>query len=94
MQVLVVVGDVHALAAKCSRCSTLVAEGADVAVCYVTPSAKVLAGMLEAQRTMTAALRRALDGSAEKIAVFVVSGEAGDGVEECARAWGATVVEQ
>jgi len=49
---------------------------------------------LLAQRRITAALRRTLDGSAEKIPVFVVSGERGDDIDDCARAWGATEVER
>jgi hypothetical protein len=47
---------------------------------------------LDAQRKVTAALRRALDGSAESIAVFVVSRADRDAVVECAKEWGATEV--
>lgn len=76
-----------------ARCSALVADGHEVAVCYVLPVEAGLQASLEAQRKITTELRRALDASAESIPVFVVSGLDGDGVDECARAWGATDVQ-
>ena len=94
MHVLVVLADLQALDAQCERCFVLLEKGNDVAVCYVTPSATQLKEMLASQRRITASLRLALNGSAEKIPVFVVSGQAGDGIEDCAKAWGATVVER
>lgn len=51
-----------------------------------------LQATLDAQRKVTAALRRALEGAAETIPVFVVSQAQGDGIVECSREWGATEV--
>ena len=74
------------------RCERLVAEGHDLAVCYIMASQVTLSATLDAQRKVTAALRRALEGSAESIPVFVVSQDDGQGIVECAREWGATEV--
>ncbi|HEX6277248.1 MAG TPA: hypothetical protein VFZ53_29605 [Polyangiaceae bacterium] len=94
MRVLVVLAEPDVSRATRERCSALLAEGREVAVCHVlNSSSKGLQAHLEAQRKITAALRRALEGGAENIPVFVITGEVGDGVEDCARAWGATDVQ-
>ncbi len=63
-----------------------------LAVCHVVDRAGGLARALEAQRRLTAALRETLGDRAEAIAVFVVTGDRGDTVEDLVRDWGATLV--
>jgi hypothetical protein len=92
MRVLVVLSNPVEAGLVRHRCEGLVAEGHDLAVCYVMASQVTLKAALDAQRKVTAALRRALEGSAENIPVFVVSQVDGDGIAECAREWGATEV--
>jgi hypothetical protein len=92
MRVLVVLVEPIAADGIRERCSSLVADGHEVAVCYVLPVPPSLKASLDAQRRITADLRRALSNSAESIPVFVVTGADGDGVDECATAWGATDV--
>jgi hypothetical protein len=92
MRVLVVLADPIAPHGIRQRCSALVAGGHEVAICYVLPPPPSLKASLEAQRRITADLRQALASSAESIPVFVVSGSAGDGIDDCARDWGATDV--
>jgi hypothetical protein len=92
MRVLVAFSDPVEADVVRQRCGGLVAEGHDLAVCYVMASQVTLKAALDAQRKVTAALRRALEGSAETIPVFVVSQADGDGIVECAREWGATEV--
>lgn len=75
------------------RCSRLLEAGGEVAICYVLPTPLGLHGSLEVQRRITLELRQALETSAEAIPVFVVTGLEGDGVDDCARAWGATDVQ-
>jgi len=75
------------------RCAGLIAEGHDLAVCYVLASQATLHATLDAQRKITVALRRALEESAETIPVFVVSQSDDQGIDECAREWGATEVQ-
>ena len=57
------------------------------------PGQSSLADVLQAQRATTASLRRLLGSAAERVAVFAASDREDDGVEACARAWGATVVD-
>jgi hypothetical protein len=75
------------------RCEAIAAEPGEVAVCRVLegypPS---LAEVVNEQRVTTHALRSALGARAEGIAVFVATAREGDGVEDWARAWGATMV--
>jgi hypothetical protein len=93
MRVLVVLSEPDLSKTLRERCSALIAEGREVAVCHVVGKQAGLEGLLEAQRKITTALRRALEASAEAIPVFVLTGEDGDGVDDCARAWGATDVQ-
>lgn len=93
MRVLILLSDLASADKSSARCSALLGQGDEVAVCCVLPASHGLAGVIDAQRRITAALRRRDDGSADKVAVFVVSGEAGDGIDDCAEAWGATRVE-
>jgi hypothetical protein len=94
MRTLVVLSDPIESETIRERCSVLIADGHDVAICYVLPSEAGLRASLEAQRRITLELRQALETSAETIPVFVVSGLDGDGVDECAHAWGATDVQR
>lgn len=93
MRVLVILPDCVELDAIRQRCGGLVAQGHDLAVCCVLASQATLTAALDAQRRITALLRRALDKSAEAIPVFVVSQGDRDAVDDCARAWGATEVQ-
>jgi hypothetical protein len=45
-----------------------------------------------AQRAITTAMRLVFGERAESIAIFVASSRKGQGIAECARAWGATEV--
>jgi hypothetical protein len=92
MRVLVVLPDPVEVDVVRHRCKALVTEGHDLAVCYVVAPQSNLDVRLDAQRKITAALRQALDGSAEAVPVFVVSEGEGDGIDDCAAAWGATEV--
>jgi len=92
MRTLVVLSDPIESQTIRERCSVLIAGGHEVALCYVLPRQAGLNASLEVQRRITTELRHALETSAEKIPVFVVSGLDGDGVDDCARAWGATDV--
>lgn len=75
------------------RWETARADGAEYAVCYQLPQGSHgLPDMLSAQRTVTAALRKACGSRAESIAVFAITDREGDRVEDCARDWGATEV--
>jgi hypothetical protein len=73
------------------RCAPLLKDGHEIAICCALAPEMNLQASLEIQRRITTALRQVLETSAEAIPIFVVTGEAGDGVEECARAWGADV---
>jgi hypothetical protein len=90
MRVLVVVAEPADGRWIRDRCLPLLAEGHEVAVCCVLPPLTSLEVSLEIQRRVTSELRNAFDGSAETIPVFVASGQ--DGVDECARGWGAADV--
>lgn len=90
MRVLVVLAEPADGDTLRDRCSPLIATGHEIAICCVLPPLTSLVASLDAQRRVTAQLRRAFNGSAEKIAVFVATRE---GVDECAREWGATDVQ-
>lgn len=92
MRVLVVISEPLVAAAMKERCGRLVSEGHEIAVCYPLAPLTNLPTSLGIQRRIASALREGLDKSAEQIPIFVVTGAPGDGVEECARAWGATDV--
>ena len=92
MRVLVVIEEPIDADAIVRRCGTLIAQGHEVAICYVSPAQGTLQSTLALQRRITAALRQALEGSAEEIPVFVVSQSEGDGIDDCARDWGAAEV--
>jgi len=74
------------------RLASQVTSEHEFAICYVAGVPSGLARTLNAQRALTAVLREVLGDSAESVAIFVVSGADGDGVEECATEWGATNV--
>jgi len=74
------------------RLSSQVTTGHELAICYVAGAPSGLARTLNSQRALTALLREVLGDSAENVAIFVVSGADGDGVDECAAEWGATNV--
>jgi len=93
MRVLVVLTDPVDSDALRERFMALVVAGEEVAVCYTLYSQPTLQATLDAQRKITAALRRALGGSAESIPVFVVCAGDRDGIADCAREWGATEVQ-
>ena len=93
MRVLVVLQDPIATESIQERCSQLIAEGHEIAVCHVLPAGEGLRASLETQRKITMELRVAFGASAEAIPVFVISGLDGDGVDDCAREWGATDVQ-
>ncbi|MFZ5890707.1 MAG: hypothetical protein ACOY0T_06615 [Myxococcota bacterium] len=93
MRVLAVLRDPLLPESIAQRCGQLAAQGHQVAVCYVAPTQLGLRAVLEVQRKVTLALRRALDNLAEDIPIFVVTEREGDRVEDCARAWGATEVQ-
>ena len=92
MRTLIVLSDPIEAETIRQRCSVLIADGHELALCYVLPRQADLRASLQAQRRITMELRRALETTAETIPVFVVSGLAGDDVNDCARAWGATDV--
>ncbi len=76
-----------------ARYAAVLVEGGDVAVCCVLPAGHDgLDDALRAQREVTSALRACIPQRAEDVAVLVVSEADELGVEECARAWGATEV--
>jgi hypothetical protein len=76
------------------RCPPSVAQTHQMAVCYVLkPHEAGIEASVEAQRRITLSLRQALNQRAETIPVFVVTGRDGDGIDDCAREWGATVVD-
>ena len=77
-------------AALRALCATITAETGAVALCRILEDrVHSLADAVEEQRAITRALRGVLRDRAESIAVFVASAPE---VEECARAWEATVV--
>jgi len=90
MRVLVVLSEPHVPRPLGERCQRLIGDGHDVALCYSSTVAATIDATLDAQRKITADLRRTLENSAETIPVFVVTGQSGDGIDDCARAWGAT----
>ena len=76
------------------RCTLDVAGPYEMAICHVLPAGEDgVRESLQAQREITAALRAVMGRKAETIAVLVVSERPGYGVDECARDWGATVVD-
>lgn len=92
-RILVVVRDPIDGATLRERCLPRGREPVQIAVCHVLePEEDGLEAGLRAQRRMTTALRQALGEGAEDVPVFVASGRPGDTVEDCARAWGATLV--
>src|SRR5689334_13368838 len=93
MRVLVVLSDAVDVDTIRQRCAAHVAQGHELAICFVLSAPTTLQATLETQRKLTAALRIVLGAAAETIAVFVVTAVAGDEVADCARAWGATDVE-
>jgi hypothetical protein len=92
MRVLVVLPDPLEADSIRERCGAHLEGGHDLAVCYVLAPQTSLEVALKTQQKITGELRRAFSASAEMIPVFVVSGGDGDGVDDCARAWGATDV--
>jgi hypothetical protein len=92
MRVLVVLPNPIEADSIRERCGAYLAEGHDLAVCYVLGSPTNLEAALKTQQRITGELRRAFSASAEMIPVFVVSGGDGDGIDDCARAWDATDV--
>lgn len=74
------------------RCKLLLDAGHEVAVCHRLAREQTLQETLDLQRKITRLLRHLLESAAESIPVFVVTGTDGDGIEDCARAWGATDV--
>ena len=93
MRVLVVLSAASLVDGIRTRCFRAVGERHEVAVCYVLEPHATHERALQMQRKVTAELRQALESAAEAIPVFVVSGGDGDGVDDCARAWGATYVD-
>lgn len=76
-----------------ARFEAILVEGGDVAVCCVLPAGRDgLDDALRVQREVTSALRACVPQHAENVAVLVVSETDALGVDECARAWGATEV--
>jgi hypothetical protein len=76
------------------RCSLGVAQAHEMAVCYVLqPHETSVEAAVQAQRRITDSLRQVLDRWAETIPVFVVTECDGDGIQDCASEWGATVVD-
>jgi hypothetical protein len=92
MRVLVVLAGSVELGVIEQRCAGVVGDGHEVAICYRFPSEVALPRILDAQREVTAALRRVFGQAAEAIPVFVATNADGDRVEDCAAAWGATDV--
>jgi hypothetical protein len=92
MRVLVVLAGSVEPAIIEQRCGGVVGDGHEVAVCYRFPAEVALPKILDAQREVTAALRRVFGPAAEAIPVFVATNAEGDRVEDCALAWGATDV--
>lgn len=69
------------------------ADNAELALCRVLSSSEEgFPASLRTQQALTATLRSALGERAEEVAIFVVTGTPGDQIEDCARAWEATVV--
>lgn len=92
MRVLLVLPDLSVGEERQLRCQALLQGGHEVAFCYRLTSAATLQEALDIQRRLTARLRYLFESSAEGIPVFVVTGNDGDGIEDCAKAWGATDV--
>jgi hypothetical protein len=66
---------------------------AAIAFCYELPPGRDgLAEALAAQRSLTALLRQHQATTAESIPIFVATNRAGESVDDCASAWGATEV--
>ena len=75
------------------RCALTVTGPYEMAVCHVLPAGHDgIRDSLHAQKQITAALRVVLGGRAENVAVLVASDRLGEGVDECAKEWGATLV--
>jgi hypothetical protein len=75
------------------RCTFDVEGPYEMAVCHVLPQGSDgIRDGLRAQQEITAALRVAMGRRAESVAVLVASEREGDGVDDCAREWGATLV--
>jgi hypothetical protein len=75
------------------RCALDVTGPYEMAVCHVLPAGHDgIRDGLHAQKEITAALRVVLGGRAENVAVLVASERQGEGVDECAKEWGATLV--
>ncbi|HUS69001.1 MAG TPA: hypothetical protein VMZ28_30905 [Kofleriaceae bacterium] len=68
------------------------AADGECACCFVHEADDGGRDHLGLQQRMTTDLRAVLGAGAEGVAIFVVSGRAGDGVDDCAAAWGATEV--
>jgi len=92
MRVLVIAAEPFAAEAIRDRCAGLLSDGHEVAICCALSPELGLRASLDVQRRITLSLRQALAHAAEAIPVFIVTGTAGDGIEDCARAWGATDV--
>jgi hypothetical protein len=87
-RVLVAVRDARDLQTLRRGVAAAATRGAELAVCQVTDDDHH-ASDLHHQQAMTKTLRGLLGDEAESVAVFVVSGRAGDDVASCAAAWGA-----
>jgi hypothetical protein len=75
------------------RCESMAEGAAVLAICYELPSgSEGLPEAVQAQRTITEALRAGCGSRAESIAIFAVTDREGDRVADCAREWGATMV--
>jgi hypothetical protein len=75
------------------RCTLEVEGPYEMAVCQVlSPGSDSIRDGIRAQQEITAALRVTMADRAESIAVLVASERQGDGVDDCAREWGATLV--
>lgn len=77
------------------RCEGFLTGTAEIAFCRVLPAgAAGLEQALRAQQELTVILREILGESAEKVAVFTAHDSDGYTVDDCARDWGATIVDR
>jgi hypothetical protein len=85
--------DPRAMARRCEALPAPTPEEVELAIVYELPPGRDgLTDSLTAQRVVTKALRAARGVAAEQVAVFVACERAGETLDDCASAWGATEV--
>jgi hypothetical protein len=93
MRVLVVLSAASMVEGIRTRCARVIQDGDELAVCFLLDPETTYQHSLQIQREATQELRLIFKSAAETVPIFVVTGAPGDGVPDCATAWGAAYVD-